>query len=128
MFPVSMRRGKRVRKRTVSDLYRAPFPTCSIVPYMKVVHDRLSMEIARGCKRGCRFCEAGFIHRPYRERDPKGIEKTIHDSLERTGYEEVSPPFAERRGLLFDWTSPLQSYGPLRTEACCGFFSIAQGR
>ena len=57
---------------------------------MKVVHDRLSMEIARGCKRGCRFCEAGFIHRPYRERDPKGIEKTIHDSLERTGYEEVS--------------------------------------
>ena len=81
---------ERVRKRTVSDLSLAPFPTCSIVPYMKVVHDRLSMEIARGCKRGCRFCEAGFIHRPYRERDPKGIEKTIYDSLERTGYEEVS--------------------------------------
>jgi radical SAM family uncharacterized protein/radical SAM-linked protein len=82
--------GKSIRKRTVSDLNRAPFPTCPIVPYMRVVHDRLNIEIARGCKRGCRFCEAGFIHRPYRERDPKRIQKTIDESLEKTGYEEVS--------------------------------------
>jgi len=82
--------GKKVRKRVVSDLNQAPFPTCPIVPYMKVVHDRLNMEIARGCKRGCRFCEAGFIYRPYRERSPELIQEILRASLRRTGYEEVS--------------------------------------
>ena len=82
--------GKKVRKRVVSDLNQAPFPTCPIVPYMKVVHDRLNMEIARGCKRGCRFCEAGFIYRPYRERSPELIQEILRASLKRTGYEEVS--------------------------------------
>ena len=82
--------GKKIRKRFVSDLNQAPFPTYPIVPYMKVVHDRLNMEIARGCKRGCRFCEAGFIHRPYRERSPELIQEIISASLKRTGYEEVS--------------------------------------
>jgi radical SAM-linked protein len=57
---------------------------------MKVIHDRLSLEIARGCRRGCRFCQAGFIHRPYRERDPVLIQEVAHRSLEKTGYEEVS--------------------------------------
>jgi radical SAM-linked protein len=57
---------------------------------MKVVHDRLNLEIARGCKRGCRFCEAGFIYRPYRERSPERIQEVISLALRRTGYEEVS--------------------------------------
>jgi len=81
---------ERIRKRLAADLNQAFFPTCPIVPYMKVVHDRLSIEIARGCKRGCRFCEAGFIHRPYRERNPELIEEMINASLKRTGYEELS--------------------------------------
>jgi radical SAM family uncharacterized protein/radical SAM-linked protein len=82
--------SKKVRKRVISDLNRAPFPVCPIVPYMKVVHDRLNLEIARGCKRGCRFCEAGFIHRPYRERSPELIQEILHTSLKQTGYEEFS--------------------------------------
>src|SRR5512136_718348 len=82
--------GQRIRKRVVADLNQALFPTCPIVPYMKVFHDRLNIEIARGCKRGCRFCEAGFIHRPYRERTPELIQEIIHASLKRTGYEELS--------------------------------------
>jgi radical SAM family uncharacterized protein/radical SAM-linked protein len=82
--------GQKIRKRVVSDLNRTFFPTCPIVPYMKVVHDRLNIEIARGCKRGCRFCEAGFIHRPYRERSPEVIHEILNPSLKRTGYEELS--------------------------------------
>ena len=89
-IPSLHRDGQKVRKRLISDLGRASFPTCPIVPYMRVVHDRLNVEIARGCKRGCRFCEAGFIHRPYRERSSGMVQEILNASLERTGYEEVS--------------------------------------
>lgn len=88
--PSFHKNGTTIRRRIVRDLDETPFPTCPIIPFMKVIHDRLSIEIARGCKRGCRFCEAGFIHRPYRERNPELIEKTIQEALRKTGYEEVS--------------------------------------
>jgi radical SAM family uncharacterized protein/radical SAM-linked protein len=79
-----------VRRRILKDLDEAPYPTMPIVPWVKTVHDRLSVEIARGCKRGCRFCHAGFIYRPYRERRPERVETIIEQSLRSTGYEEVS--------------------------------------
>jgi radical SAM family uncharacterized protein/radical SAM-linked protein len=99
---------QKIRKRIVSDLNQTLFPTCPIVPYMKVVHDRLNIEIARGCKRGCRFCEAGFIHRPYRERSPKIIHEILKTSLKQTGYEELS--------LLSLSAGDYSSIGPLLSD------------
>ncbi len=79
-----------VQRRIVEDLDRAPFPTSPALPYMQVVHDRLTVEIARGCTHGCRFCQAGITYRPVRERSTEKILEIIENSLKNTGYEEVS--------------------------------------
>ncbi|OLN26022.1 Fe-S oxidoreductase [Desulfovibrio sp. DV] len=80
----------RVVKAVVADLDTAPFPSCQVVPFAQAVHDRLSVEIARGCTRGCRFCHAGMIYRPVRERSLGTLEKLVGEGLGRTGYEELS--------------------------------------
>ena len=79
-----------VRRRVLEDLDKAPFPISPVLPYMQAVHDRLTIEIARGCTHGCRFCQAGITYRPVRERSPEKILGIIEDSLSKTGYEEVS--------------------------------------
>jgi radical SAM family uncharacterized protein/radical SAM-linked protein len=79
-----------VRKALVSDLDRVPYPDCPVVPFGKPVHDRVSLEICRGCTRGCRFCQAGIIYRPVRERSPDEILSLAERALENTGYEEIS--------------------------------------
>ncbi|MFK5926732.1 MAG: TIGR03960 family B12-binding radical SAM protein, partial [Desulfuromusa sp.] len=80
----------KVRRRFINDLEVAPFPTRPIIPFMQTVHNRIAMEITRGCTRGCRFCQAGYIYRPVRERSPEKIKELIAESLQNSGYEEVS--------------------------------------
>ena len=80
----------RVKRAVVNDLDKAMFPDRPVVPYGKPVHDRLRLEISRGCTRGCRFCQAGMIYRPVRERSMDTIMDLTERCLQNTGYEDLS--------------------------------------
>ena len=79
-----------VRKRIITDLDSVFYPDRFIVPFSEIVHDRAVVEVLRGCIRGCRFCQAGFIYRPYREKSSDTIVKSAKALCESTGYEELS--------------------------------------
>lgn len=82
--------GPKIRKRIARDLNGATFPVDYIVPFTQQVHDRISLEVLRGCTQGCRFCQAGMTTRPVRERSMENINDLMDRTLETTGYEEVS--------------------------------------
>ena len=81
---------KQVKKRIVKDMDSAYFPSYTIMPYMETVHDRIMLEVFRGCIRGCRFCQAGMICRPVREKSPETLNAQAKCLYASSGYEEIS--------------------------------------
>jgi len=81
---------KSVKKRIEPDLELLPFPRKPIIPLTRIVQDRITVEVNRGCASGCRYCAAGFIYRPVRERSVEGVFDIIQDSLTHSGYDEVA--------------------------------------
>ena len=81
---------KGVSKATVINLDSAAYPTAPVVPNIPVIHDRVGVEVQRGCVRACRFCQAGYIYRPERQRSPQTVQRIVAESLANTGQEDVS--------------------------------------
>ena len=106
---------KRVAKRIVSDLNKSYFPLKPIIPFIETVHDRIMLETFRGCIRGCRFCQAGMVFRPVREKSAEVLNSQAKEIFKNTGYNEISLTslsisdyscLHEATDMLLEWTNP----------------------
>lgn len=90
MIPLCPEAPEKVKKQLVLDVTASSYPEKPVVPFIKATQDRVVLEIQRGCIRGCRFCQAGMLYRPTRERDLEMLKKAAYAMLKNTGYEEIS--------------------------------------
>ncbi len=90
MIPLCPEAPEKVKKQLVLDVTSSSYPEKPVVPFIKATQDRVVLEIQRGCIRGCRFCQAGMLYRPTRERDLEMLKKAAYAMLKNTGYEEIS--------------------------------------
>lgn len=81
---------RKIRKRIIKDMDKGFFPDSFVMPYIETVHDRIVLETGRGCVRGCRFCQAGMIYRPIREKSPEVLNEQAKALFKSTGYDEIS--------------------------------------
>jgi len=104
---------KKVKKRIIADLDTAVYPEKLVMPYIETVHDRIVLEVNRGCIRGCRFCQAGMVYRPVREKSPERLCSLAKCLYENTGYDEISlislsisdySRVSELTDMLLKWT------------------------
>ncbi len=99
-----------IKKRIINNYTKVDFPTDIIVPYSEIVHDRIVLEIFRGCTNGCRFCQAGMLYRPVREKKKEDLVELARELVKNTGYEEISLSslstcdYSDIKGLITDLT------------------------